>query len=561
MPNFVTRMFSPIMAPFGVAASPLTDAVRQARTSLFSPPRTTITTITEGLWPNPLQPVTPITPIAGAEPLTFPINWGQNIQYTPRGDSEYSAAKLRELARYPLARVCIENNKDILIRMPHRIQLKPLPGETRKERAKRSKGDDTLLKLNRFFDRPNPEQDWGEFLRPVLEDMLVIDAATIFMARDKSGKITQLRWIEGGGITRLVDEHGWTPQPPNPAYQLLWENYPRLDATTDQILYRPRNICYRGTPSSALYGMSPTEQVAREIEIGWERLQFVLNFYTEGTIPGLLMFAPLGTPPDKIKEAQDWLDTNLTGNLARRRRMQILQGFQQEGKTEQTYQPKEPALADVFDEVHTRKICFAYGTSPQRLMRQMNRASAQVVQESAEEEGTLPWLNWLKGTMDAIIQVKMGYSEYEFAFDPFVETDVKKLADADKVDIEVGLYTRNEKRQQRGDDPIDVPEADELSVITSSGLIPLDKASELAEMAIRSKGTGGASGGGAKLRTTAQGTSKTFELSIDDLKKAFSTSVNGKGHCQDHNSFMNGCPACNNSEFLARLELLMEESK
>lgn len=555
--RLTTRIFSPILAPFGIAANPLTTAIRSARSSLFTPPRTTIDSITDGLWPSPLQPVSPITPLVGAEPLSFPMNWGQNIAYTPRGDSEYSAAQLRELARYPLARICIENNKDILAKMPHKIQLRPKIGETSKERAKRGKGDEQLLKLNRFFENPNPECNWEEFIRPLLEDMLVIDAASIFLARDKSGKIVQLRWIEGGSITRLVDEHGWTPPPPNPAYQLLWEGYPRLDATTDQILYAPRNIVYRGTPSSALYGMAPTEECAKEIEIGWERLKFVYNFYATGTIPGLLLFVPKDTPANKIKEAQDFLDSNFAGDLAKRRGLQILQGFQESGKPEQVHEPKEPALADLYDEVHTRRICFAYGTSPQRLLRQINRSSGQQMQEAAEEEGTLPFLSWLKYTMDKIIQRKMGYDEYEFAFDPFVETDVKKLAEADKIDIEIGLYTRNEKRQERGDDPIDEPEADQLSVITSSGLIPLGMAADLAQVAIRSKGSGGVGGGGANLRTTAQGAKAT----VSELEKLFSESKNGRGHCPDHMYFASGCVNCNSAELIARLEAIMEEAK
>lgn len=560
MPNFLGRVISPILAPFGVLYNPLTTGVRSVREALYRPPQLTIDSIDQSTWPNPLQPVSPIAP-PGAEPLSFPFNLGQNIQYTPRGDSEYSAAQLRSLARYPLARVCIENNKDILAKMPHRIQLRPLPGETNKERAARGKGDQALLKLNRFFENPNPEQNWEEFVRPLIEDMLVIDGATVFIGREKGdpkGKITQLRWVEGGGVTRLVDEHGWTPMPPYPAYQLLWEGYPRIEATTDQILYAVRNICYRNTPSSALYGMSPVEQVAKEIEIGWERLQYIYDYYATGTTPGTIIFAPVNTPADKIREAQQFLDSNLAGDLQKRRQIQILQGFQDIGKSEQVHDFKEPTLADLYDEVHTRRVCFAFGTSPQRLLRQMNRASASAMQEAAEEEGTLPFLSWLKYTMDKVIQQKMGFDEYEFAFDPFVETDKKKLSEADEIDVKNGLYTRNEKRKERGDDPISEPLADELVVTTSSGVVPLNMASELAQMAIRSKATGGVGGGGAKLRTTAQGTSKSIG---SELEKLFSQSVNGKGHCTNHTSFSNGCADCNAHEFITRLEVLYQEAQ
>ena len=448
-PNFTIRQLGPVVS-----------AINRLNQSLYKPPQTTIDGISDNLWPNPLMPVSPIGP-PKAEPLSFPFQWGQNINFTPRYDAELSAADLRELAKYPLARICIENNKDILTRMPWRIQLKPIQGETSKERAKRGAKDATLSYLNKFFERPNAEQDWGEFLRPVIDDMLVIDAASIFLGRDPKNqkKIVELRWVEGAGITRLVDQHGWTPQPPSIAYQQLWEGFPRLDFTTDQLVYRPRNIAPRNTISSYLYGMSPTEQIAPEIKIGIERLKFVYYFYSEGSIPGLIQFAPVGTSKDVLKEAQQWLDTNLAGQLAQKRRIQIIQGFQQDGKEEQTYQPKEPALADTFDDLHIRKICFAYGTSPQRLQRMMNRSSAQQAQESAEEEGTLPWLDWLKRLVDHIIQDKMGYFDYEFAFDPFVETDALKQAEADKIDISIGLKTRNQVLEDRGIDPSDEPAA------------------------------------------------------------------------------------------------------
>lgn len=461
-------IFSPIIKPLG----PLVSALNAARNILYRPPQSQITGINQDLWPNPLQPVQPMGPVGG-EPLSWQFEWGRNLIFTPRDDAEYSFAELRKLATYPLARVCIENNKDIITRMPCRIQLKPKSGETSKERAQRGKHDKNLLYLNNFLDRPNPREGWSDFIRPILDDMLVIDAASVFIARDGGGRVKELWGVDGGSITRLVEEHGLTPLPPNPAYQQLWQGYPRVDLTSDQLLYRPRNIVRRNTQSSNLYGFSPTEQLAKEIMIGMQRLQFIYDFYKEGSIPGAIQFVPPGVSPDKIKEAQQYLDATYAGNLAARRRLQLVQGWQEDGHPEQLHFPKEPVLADVFDELHTRRICFAYGTSPQRLMRQMNKASAAAAQESAEKEGTLPWMTWLKGFMDDIIQRILGFPDYEFAFDPVQELDKLKQSQADKIDAETGLYTMNEIRERRGDDPRPEPEADVLNVRTTMGFIPL----------------------------------------------------------------------------------------
>ena len=467
-------IFTPLMRPLRPLLNAIDAAQNAARRpgSLYTAPSSVIAGLDDSLWPNPMQPITPMGP-PRAEPLAWPFDWGRNIIFTPREDSEYSAHELRQLSMYPLARICIENNKDMITRMPHRVQLKPLPGETSKDRANRSKGDKNLKFLNAFFDKPNPEQDWQEFLRPVLEDMLVIDAASIFIGRTGAGKVAELRWVEGASITKLIDEHGWSPPKGQPAYQQNWQGYPRIDLTTDQLIYRPRNIVPRNTQSGYIYGCSPTEQIAKEIKIGMSRLQFVWDFYASGSVPGLIQFAPVGTHPDKIKEAQGFLDSELAGRLGKRRQARIFQGFQKEGHSEQIVQPHEPALADLFDEVHTRKICFAYGTSPQRLMRQMNRASANAAQESAEEEGTLPWMAWLKSLIDHIIQDILGFPEYEFAFDPFHEMDRMKQSQADSLDVDNGLYTVNEVRERRGDDPRPEPDADVLNVKTTMGFIPL----------------------------------------------------------------------------------------
>lgn len=503
---------------------PLLNAIGAARTSLYTPPRSTIAGVDASLWPNPLQPVSPMGP-PNAEPLGFNFDWGQNLQITPRQDAFYSAAALRTLATYPLARVCIENNKDVLTRIPRRVQLRAKVGENYKQRADRSKNDPILKKLNKFFDRPNSQQDWGDFLRPVLEDLLVIDAPSIFVERAKTdASVVGLRWVEGASITVKVEEHGWIPAPPSPAYQQNWQGYPRVDLTTDQLVYRPRNIVPRNFTASYLYGMSPTEQMAEEIRIGQARLNFVEKFYSEGTIPGMMLFAPVGTPPDKIKEAQQWIDSDLSGALGKRRRLQIFQGFQTDGKTEQTLEPKEPALADIFDENHIRKICYAYGTSPTRLQRAMNRSSGQQVQEASEEEGLLPWLNWLKRTCDYIIQVLMGYEDYEFMFDPFMENDALKQAMADKEDITIGLYSRNEKRIERGDDPGDSPEMDEYSIVTQNGVIPLS--TSLPEITAEfapppAAGAGGTSGG----RTPKGGKQPKATARV-----AASTSLKTNGH-------------------------------
>lgn len=450
----------------------LAGAITARLNSAYAPPPNNIDGVNTSSWPSPLQPIAPIGP-KGSEPLAIQYMMGQNLSYTPRGDSAFSAYMLKSLSEYPLARICIENVKDQLCRIPWTIQLKSQPGETKGEHKKRTVNDTLGTLLTKFFEYPDGEHSWSEWLRPIIEDMLVIDAASILIRRTKNKKIGQLISIRGETITRYIDDVGMTPQPPSPAYAQLWEGIPRIDLTTDDLVYKPRNITPRNSYSSQLYGFSPTEQNAVEIQVGAARLAYVLAFYAEGDIPNALQIVPSHVTPQKIKDAMTWMSSELSGNLSKRRKLFMTQGWTEDGK-DQIFFPKEPVLADAFDDLHIRKICFGYGTSPQRLMRMMNRASAQSSQEASEEEGLMPWVDWVTTTVNYIIQRKAGYVDYEIQFNPYQELDIVKLSTAHKNLVGGGIETPNEAREAIGADLSSDKGANDLGITVGTGRVPIE---------------------------------------------------------------------------------------
>lgn len=441
-------------------------------------------------YPTASQPLRPIGP-PGSKPLAFPYYYGQNLNNTPRSDAVYTAADLRALSMYPLARVCIDNTKDVLGQIPWQIQLKQRPGEklgdVQSRRKKHRSGDEIVLKLSRFLERPNSYDNWSDWVRKTLEDMLVCDAASTLVLRNRSGEVAELHWTSGAEILRYVDDYGLTPNPPGVAYAQMYQGMNRIDLTTDDLIYRPRNIVPRsGLVSSFLYGCSPVEGVADEIKVGMARLGFTMAFYDKGSLGNMIHVVRPGVDPDRILEAMQSINSQMAGNLAARRQYRIIQGFQEDGKPDQILFPKDPTLADQFDELHIRKISFALHTSPQRLLKPMNRSSANSSQQASQEEDIKPLQSWMKEYVDNIIQVRMGYAEYELVFQPYSEADFVKRQKADASDVHEGIRTRDEVREDRGEDPLagqnrlmGVP-----TITTANGVV------ELGDVVVSGKGGG-----------------------------------------------------------------------
>jgi hypothetical protein len=92
---------------------------------------------------------------------------------------------------------------------------------------------------------------WKTWLRALLEDMFVIDAATLYCRRTRAGKLCALHQLDGATIKRVIDDWGRTPQPyaaPGgstiypPAYQQVLKGLPAVDYAVRDIIYRPRNV-------------------------------------------------------------------------------------------------------------------------------------------------------------------------------------------------------------------------------------------------------------------------------------------------------------------------------
>jgi hypothetical protein len=431
-------------------------------------------------WFGPLNPLTPIAPpdVTGRR-FDFPA--GYNLNTRPRAYEPIGFHELRAFAdAYDLLRLVIETRKDQMERQRWRIRpLTPsltLPRKRGREGWGRGAAPDAdtqarLIAIERFFHKPDGVTRWKTWLRALLEDMFVIDAATLYCQRTRSGQLCALQQLDGSTIKRVIDDWGRTPLPfaaddgttiYPPAYQQVLKGLPAVNYSARDIIYRPRNV-----RAHKVYGYSPVQQVLMTVNIALRRQLWQLDYFSEGSIPDALIGVPASWTPEQIKQFQDYWDTEFAGDLARRRRAKFVPG----DSARTVHQTKEPQHKDDFDEWLARIVCFAFSVPPQWAVKQMNRATADNQSAQSEEEGLEPTKEWVKDLVDEIIAEEFASPDLELHWLDEDDGDPETVL-ADR--LKLGAVTLNEMRGHLGLDPYANPAADRAMVLTPTGYVPIE---------------------------------------------------------------------------------------
>lgn len=429
---------------------------------------------TISVWFGPDLPMQPSAP-AGTPPRTLDYPVGYNINIQPRNLEPISFDQMRSLAdSFDLVRLCIETRKDQVGRMPWAFRRKDQPGRATTADARSNspigaedsgEQDPRLTRLTEFFAYPDREHTWQQWLRLILEDLLVLDAPVLVPIVGQTGELWSpgselyaLEVIDGSTIARKIDAMGRTPAPPDVAYQQVLKGLPAVDFTADQLIYRPRNI-----RAHKFFGFSPVEQIILTINIGLRRQIHLLNYYTEGNVPEAVAQVPKEWSAGQISEFQEWFDSALAGNSARRRRITFVPEC---GNLQFT---RDPMLKDALDEWITRIVCYAFGLSPQQFVSVMNRATAETSVEQAAAEGLVPILGYLADLINLIVSRYFGYNDIEFVWEQDRTLNALEQAKVDDLYVRAGVLSIDEVREQLGKPSIGIGNA----VITTRGIFPL----------------------------------------------------------------------------------------
>lgn len=402
-------------------------------------------------WFGPAQPMAVVAP-EDVRGRAFDYAVGYNLNGSaPRseqGSDQISFQQLRDVAEptrggLDLLRLVIETRKDQMEAQDW--DIKGVDGSDGGARAKAIKA---------ALRKPDQIHTWSQWMRMILEDLLVLDAPAIYLCPSVLGYLLP-EVIDGATIKPLLRPDGRTPTAPDPAYQQVLKGVPAVDYTTDEMIYMPRNV-----RSHRVYGMSPVEQVVTTINIAIRRQIFQLEYYTAGSVPDVLLGAPASWSQKQLLDFQNYWDSLLSGNTAERRRARFVPG------DVKPFELKAGALKDEYDEWIARVVCFCFSVSPTAFTKATNRATAETAKQAAQEEGLEPLKRWFRDFMNEILARAFGADDLTLVWIDEEIADPSTKASVMATALGAGggkpWLTVDEVRAKYGEQPMTPEQKDEL---------------------------------------------------------------------------------------------------
>lgn len=382
---------------------------------------------------------------------------GYNLNIQPRMDEPISFWDLFALAENDnITRLLIETRKDQVAALTWDVVVSGID----EDEEPSAEQDDRIAACKKFLKSPDGEHSFDEWLRMLLEDVLVFDAPCVYVNIEDPLR-TKFQVVSGMTITKKVDINGRTPTAPDPAFQQIIKGTVAGEWSTEEMMYKPRN-----PRPNRVYGMSPVQQIVLTVNLALRKQMSQLYYFSEGTVPDALINCPVDWTPKQVSDFQKYWDELLAGNLAQKRHVQFVPGGTAITET------KQAVLTDEADLWWTKVRCYAFSIPPTSFESKTNRATAQTAQNAAKEEGLAPLMNWVKSFVDECLQKHLGQHDLEFKW---VEDDV--MDPADKVamldqQLRSGAITLNEYREAMNRESYG-PDGDEPMVYTATGPVLL----------------------------------------------------------------------------------------
>lgn len=289
-----------------------------------------------------------------------------------------------------------------------------------------------------FMEKPDGVNDFDSWVNMLLEDLLVIDAVTIYPDVDELGCLRSLDLIDGATIRPLLDLRGRIPRPPDPAYVQVLYGMPMTHYSADQLIYVPLNKKVH-TP----YGESPIEWALMAINTAIRHDAVRLGWFTEGNIPGVLVSVSPDWTAEQLQMFTEYFEALAKGDIHRASKILFVPG----NGTQSIFQPNQGDVDKIeVDKWLMQVVCWAFGNNPAEfgLVPASGLGGAGYVQgmENAHYRSMIgPITGYLKALFDRIIQ-KYFSPAFEFKWiglEP--PEDELRRAQVDQIYLSMGVFS------------------------------------------------------------------------------------------------------------------------
>ena len=304
----------------------------------------------------------------------------------------------------------------------------------------------TAVALRALVEKPTPDHTWRQWLSEVLEDILVLDAACVYVWPRRNRSLYGLLPIDAATIAIMPDANGLLPAPPTPAYEQRIAGGVVARLTTRELLYEMMN-----PRAHSLYGLSPTEVVLHAALTQLRRMVSSADAVDNSNLEAFFGELPEGWQTDQISEYQRYWD-RITESKPHR-------GVWGPHGSNVKF-PPQLEIKTEFDYFLLYLVCAVFEVQPQELgfTLDVNRATGDVQEEITRRRSMRP-LAELIGEIWQQAFALAGLGEYHLAWPELEERTHSEIREDAKALVPIGVLTPNEVRAELHYDP--VPGGDE----------------------------------------------------------------------------------------------------
>jgi HK97 family phage portal protein len=346
-------------------------------------------------------------------------------------------------------------------------------------RKVRDTAESHKYKVKNIFEHPSDtDSSFRILLELLLEDILIFDAGALVKNYNYHGDLAELYTVPGQEVKLYRNEDGTAPASPEAAYAWEDKGVLRAEFANDELLYITQNPQHTG------YGLSPLEVAAYIITASLYADEYNIEYFKHSNVPpGVLNLGESVTEDQRAIFQKMWENEVLGRGGAHK--IVFASGSDKMQFIPMRVQTNQDMQMMEYLKWTTSVKCACYGLCPQDIgfTLDFGKANLESQVELSKARGVNNLLNLLQSYFnEEIVKTEFKFTDVKFAWNTEDAKENIQGAQIDKIDIDTGVISINERRTKLGLKPIEG--GDEYTIKGAVGMLPVSDLDKLDEQKI-----------------------------------------------------------------------------